>query len=109
MEHHTHDNHSHKHSLACGHTKIKHNGHVDYLHDSHLHHGHEDHWDECKIEVTDENPAECVQVESPCDHNEDCGHELIPHGDHYDYLVDGRLHHKHGDHVDDHGAVEVIG
>jgi hypothetical protein len=24
-----------------------------------------------------------------------------------DYVVDGRLHHPHGDHCDDHGAVEL--
>jgi hypothetical protein len=29
----------------------------------------------------------------------------VPHGDHFDYLVNGRLHHRHGDHCDDHGAV----
>lgn len=32
----------------------------------------------------------------------------VPHGDHIDYIVDGRLHHPHGDHCDDHGPVEVI-
>jgi hypothetical protein len=31
----------------------------------------------------------------------------VPHGDHVDYLVGGRLHHPHGDHCDDHGAVQV--
>jgi hypothetical protein len=31
----------------------------------------------------------------------------VPHGDHVDYLVDGHLHHPHGDHCDDHGAVKV--
>jgi hypothetical protein len=25
-----------------------------------------------------------------------------------DYLVAGRLHHKHGDHCDDHGPVKVV-
>jgi hypothetical protein len=25
-----------------------------------------------------------------------------------DYLVNGRLHHVHGDHCDDHGQVELI-
>lgn len=28
-----------------------------------------------------------------------------PHGDHVDYLVDGALHHLHGDHCDLHGTV----
>jgi hypothetical protein len=29
----------------------------------------------------------------------------VPHGDHTDYLVDGHLHHPHGDHCDDHGPL----
>jgi hypothetical protein len=32
----------------------------------------------------------------------------VPHGDHHDYLIDGRLHHPHGDHCDDHGPVTVL-
>ena len=32
----------------------------------------------------------------------------MPHGDHTDYLVDGHLHHPHGDHCDDHGPVNVV-
>ena len=32
-----------------------------------------------------------------------------PGGDHIDYLVDGHLHHPHGDHCDDHGPVEFAG
>ena len=35
-------------------------------------------------------------------HGPDCGHEAVQHGDHTDYLVDGHLHHPHGDHCDDH-------
>jgi hypothetical protein len=31
----------------------------------------------------------------------------VPHGDHVDYLVDGRLHHVHGQHCDDHGALTL--
>ena len=38
----------------------------------------------------------------------DCEHEAVTHGDHIDYIVDGRLHQQHGDHCDDHGAVEVL-
>ena len=32
-------------------------------------------------------------------HGPDCGHEAVPHGDHVDYIVEGRLHHPHGDHT----------
>lgn len=35
-------------------------------------------------------------------HGPDCGHEAVQHGDHTDYMVDGHLHHPHGDHCDDH-------
>jgi hypothetical protein len=31
----------------------------------------------------------------------------VPHGDHVDYLVDGKLHHPHDDHCDDHGSLTV--
>jgi hypothetical protein len=36
-----------------------------------------------------------------------CGHEEVPHGDHVDYLVNGRLHHTHGDHCDDHRPMQL--
>jgi hypothetical protein len=32
----------------------------------------------------------------------------VPHGDHTCYLVDGRLHHPHDGHCDDHGPVNVV-
>jgi hypothetical protein len=47
------------------------------------------------------------------EHGPGCGHtaiehEPVPHGDHIDYLVDGTLHHPHGDHCDDHGPVRLV-
>ncbi|AOT08278.1 hypothetical protein [Pseudoalteromonas luteoviolacea] len=39
-------------------------------------------------------------------HDSNCGHTAIRHGDHIDYLVDGKLHHPHGDHCDEH-TIEV--
>ncbi|MGM0209097.1 hypothetical protein IGI96_003621 [Enterococcus sp. DIV0421] len=81
MEHHTHENH------------------VDYVHN-----GYEDHWDQCTLEVNEKNPGICNHVEAVCQHHPDCGHEQVPHGNHTDYLVNGRLQHVH----DDHGAVEVL-
>lgn len=102
-----HAGHDHVHGETCGHTRIQHGGHVDYVHDGHLHHPHGDHVDECKIAVDGTNPAACAPVSCECKHQE-CGHEKVPHGDHYDYLVGGRLHHPHGDHCDDHGPVAVL-
>lgn len=98
----------HHHSLACGHTKLLHGDHVDYLENGHLHHPHEDHFDEAVIPVSANNPdGESPVVEGEL-HDEYCGHEQVPHGDHIDYLVNGRLLHVHGDHVDDHGPVDVV-
>jgi hypothetical protein len=111
-DHEVHEGHSHRHGPGCGHTGVRHDGHVDYLHDGCLHHPHEDHVDEHRIGVDARNPAECTPGygeghDRGHRHGPDCGHEQVPHGDHADYLVDGRLHHPHGDHCDDHGRVEV--
>ena len=46
--------------------------------------------------------------ESTHQHGAGCGHEAVPHGNHIDYLVNGRLHHPHGDHCDDHGPLSVV-
>ncbi len=111
-EGHVHGDHPHQHGPDCGHTGIKHDGHVDYLHDGHLHHQDADGLvTEHVIAVSDTNPAECNQAAEGIDpdhvHGPGCGHEAVPHGDHVDYLVNGRLQHQHGDHIDDHGPVEL--
>jgi hypothetical protein len=111
--HQTHEGHDHQHGPGCGHTPIQHDGHVDYLHGGHLHHPHGGHADEHRLEVSEANPDRCTP-EHRCnsydrghEHGPGCGHEPVRHGEHLDYLVDGHLHHPHGDHCDDHGAVEV--
>ncbi len=109
MEHTAHENHSHAHGVDCGHTQIKHGNHTDFLHDGRLHAAHEGHFDECSLEVSGENPAECNEIACSCGGSHaDCSHEQIPHGDHADFLIDGRLHHAHNGHCDDHGAVYVV-
>ena len=102
----THAAHNHTHGENCGHTRILHDGHIDYVHDGHLHAEHEGHYDEHVIAVSVTNSDACAPVICVCGH-EGCGHEQVPHGDHTDYLVDGRLHHRHGDHCDDHGPVTL--
>ena len=103
-----HANHTHQHGPNCGHIAIRHGGHVDYLHDGHLHHMHGDHVDEHVIAVNATNPVKCTpQVHCSREHGPNCEHQQVPHGDHVDYLVDGRLHHPHGDHCDDHGPVQL--
>ncbi|TVR55455.1 MAG: hypothetical protein EA421_06340 [Gemmatimonadales bacterium] len=107
--------HPHEHGPDCGHTGIRHDGHVDYLHDGHLHHpGPDGKVEEHKIPVSEKNPAEHAPIADGGTHDSDhvhgpgCGHEAVPHGDHVCYLVDGRLHHPHDGHCDDHGAVDVV-
>lgn len=104
-----HAGHAHQHGENCGHVAIKHEGHIDYLHDGHLHHHHGDHCDEHRLAVSETNPNVCRQIEGETHvHGPGCGHESVPHGDHVDYLVEGRLHHKHDGHCDDHGPVEIV-
>jgi hypothetical protein len=104
--HHTHD---HKHGQNCGHPTVQHDGHTDYLHDGHMHHMHGDHVDEHSFGVDASTPDRCMPLQG-CSaaghkHGPNCGHAAVPHGNHADFLVDGRLHHMHGNHCDDHGKV----
>jgi hypothetical protein len=109
----THESHSHSHNSSCGHTPVQHEGHTDYLHDGHLHHQKGAKVEEHNISVTSKNPAkcssghECSTHDRAHKHGENCGHERVPHGDHVDYLVEGHLHHQHGDHCDNHGSIDV--
>ena len=108
-----HQEYTHQHGFACGHVAIIHAGHTDYLHDGHLQHADLDHVDEHVLEVNATNPETCT-LSHECGghdkthvHGPGCAHERVPHGDHFDYLVDGHLHHPHGNHCDDHGPVAV--
>ncbi|MEO1027868.1 MAG: hypothetical protein AAFX02_02310 [Pseudomonadota bacterium] len=106
----THSDHAHVHTADGEHVRIQHEDHVDYLHDGHLHADHDGHYDEHVIQVSGVNPVQ----EAPVEHAEhthgadDADHPMVPHGDHMDYLHDGRLHFVHGDHIDDHGPVTVL-
>jgi len=109
--HPTHGAHAHTHGPSCGHTAVKHDGHACYAHDGHLHSPHGDHVDEHTLAVSKANPADCTPKHACAKHDakhahgDACGHERIPHGDHMDFLVEGHLHHPHGQHCDDHGAL----
>lgn len=117
--HQTREEHPHRHGPGCGHTSIRHEGHVDYVHDGHLHHQEEDRVEEHRIAVSERNPDRCTP-EHECSHHaghpheephaeeESHHHPMVPHGDHMDAIHEGRLHHHHGDHCDDHGPVEVV-
>jgi hypothetical protein len=111
-DHAVHANHPHQHGTDCGHIAVMHDDHVDYLHDGHLHHPHGDHVDEHVIALSETNPDGCTLGQSDdCGaghrHGPGCGHEAVPHGDHTDYLVEGRLHHMHDGHCDDHGPLAI--
>jgi hypothetical protein len=104
----------HKHGPRCGHIAVRHKDHVDYLENGHLHHVKGERVEEHVLEVTADNPDRCAPEhrasghEAAHKHGPGCGHEAVPHGDHVDYLVDGRLHHPHGDHCDDHGPLKIV-
>ncbi len=109
-----HEHHDHQHGPNCGHTAIKHDGHVDYLHDGCLHHQNADgSLEEHALDLDAKNPSDCTPAhdcgghEKGHQHGAGCGHQAVPHGDHVDYLVDGHLHHPHVDHCDDHGKVQM--
>jgi hypothetical protein len=108
-----HGKHNHTHGKNCGHKAIHHDDHIDYLHDGHLHSELNGKIVEHTISFSATNPNDCTPQhactghEKSHKHGPNCGHEAIPHGDHVDYLVDGHLHHFHGDHCDNHGAVKL--
>jgi len=54
--------------------------------------------EQCEGHVCDEHgPAH--------DHGPGCGHRLVAHAGHTDFVVAGHLHHPHGPHCDSHGAL----
>ncbi len=108
--HTTHAPHDHVHG-NCAHPAVKHEGHVDYLHDGHMHSVHGDHVDEHRVAVDATHPAqcthghECTAHDKSHIHSASCGHAVVPHGDHADYLVADHLHHAEEGHCDNHGAL----
>jgi len=112
--HATHADHPHAHGSGCGHVAVRHNGHVDYLDEGHLQHPSDGHVEDHVIEVSAANPDRCSPEhrgrghDAAHRHGPGCGHAAVPHGDYTDYLVDGRLHHPHGNHCDDHGPLDVV-
>lgn len=97
---------------AQGRTAVHHDDHVDYLDRGRLLHEKSGRVEEHTIAVTTQNPDRCeaanrAEAKPGHKHGPNCGHEAVPHGDHVDYLVDGRLQHPHGDHVDDHGPLSL--
>ena len=104
---------AHAHGKACGHQAIEHGGHVDFLHDGHLHHTHAGHLDEHALEISSTHPeseelvARVTTDDHPHGHTGE-EHASVQHGSHTDFVHEGRLHHVHGDHIDDHGEVKLV-
>ncbi len=44
----------------------------------------------------------------PHEHGPDCGHRVVRHGDHVDYLHDGHRHAVHGAHYDEHAEQQEV-
>jgi len=106
----THERHDHKHGPGCGHQAIQHENHVDYVHDGHLHYMHNDHIDEHMLEGGTNQCTpnhSCAGHDKAHMHGANCGHTLVPHEGHIDYLVSGHLHHPCADHCDNHGPVTI--
>ena len=68
---------------------------------------------EKSVKVSDKNPESCTSGHSCKGHEKShkhgptCGHQVVTHGNHTDYLVDGHLHHDHKGHCDDHGKAQA--
>ncbi len=105
--------HAHVHSLDCEHKLVAHEDHHDYMHDGHLHNVSTGGVEEHVLPVDAEHPDACTPEhfcnEHSADHvhGDNCGHAMVPHGDHVGYLVDGHLHRAHNGHCDYHGRLTV--
>jgi len=105
--------HEHQHADACGHEAVPHGDHVDYVHDGHMHAMHSGHYDDHGLNQMAKSSRKTASTDHLTakthkhKHAKDCGHELVKHGDHEDYLHDGQYHAKHGGHYDLHGTPVV--
>ena len=94
--------------------KVKHGRHIDHLVDGHLYHWRQGRREEHSIDTCAINPTTCTMGHNCAGHDDDhqhgpdCGHPLIPHGDHFDYLVEDHLHCVHEGHCDHHGLIKVV-
>jgi len=50
----------------------------------------------------EQSQAHAPHIEHDHVHGAECGHAVVPHGDHSDYLHDGHRHAAHDDHWDEH-------
>ena len=64
----------------------------------------------CKKNCDDKNHECFCEITKEFNHKHDvnCGHQMIYHNGHIDYIVDDCLHFPHNDHCDNHGKINVI-
>eukprot|EP00803_Ostreobium_quekettii_P005640 evm.model.scf_588.1 EVM.evm.TU.scf_588.1 scf_588:5120-12616(-) len=77
----------------CHHTIIQHGSHTGWLADGKLRCRTrvEEALFQCSLDIS--GNCELVTLLDGHSHGPHCGHELVPHGNHYDYLVGGQLQH----------------
>lgn len=84
--------------------KIKHDNHYGYVYDGKLN-CYDDETCSFLSHNLSHNVEDCKKVKTKHDHN---NLVMIPHFDHYDYIIGNRLHYMHGNHCDDHGEIELM-
>ena len=98
------------------HPAIIHEGHADFLVPNsdgifELHHLHKGGViQQHTLPESNEYPSLCsTHNHTDCHvHKPNCGHQMIQHGEHVDYIVDNILHHFHDGHCDLHGELHML-
>ena len=84
---------------------VRYDGQTDLLTNGKLTHEKGPSGDNLTVPVTRTNPTGHSTVTYSGDFDDQ---PVIPHGNHMDVIVKGRLLHKHGRHYDDHGPITII-
>lgn len=91
--------HGHRHDRWCGHATLAHGDHMDFLHDGQVHHPCTDHVDEISTQGPGAHLSHSAHMHV---HTSDCGHEVVSHEDHLDFLHGRHRHAAHTTHYDEH-------
>ncbi|CAL8464237.1 g3772 [Coccomyxa elongata] len=79
-------------TAACTHTVVDHSGHVGYIVDGHLYCRPDEHGPLIPHSLDLDERCSVVKLLDHV-HGPNCGHEIVAHGDHFDFLVGDELHH----------------
>lgn len=91
--------HRHRHDRWCGHAEVLHGDHVDHLHDGEIHHACDDHVERVGVVSSVAHLPHEAHMHV---HVDGCGHELVIHDDHHDFVHGKHRHATHGTHYDEH-------